>query len=265
MGLEGAENNEYLDTESNDTFNTEFVSEPNDYEDMKYNYDTAIVVLSGGIVEGYNDAPKIPSRARMRMFAAIDIYDKEVKEGKKPVIILSGGVPSPTEDDYTEASFMGYMLVTHYNIPVGDIIVEQYSYDTPTNAKYTNGILRELGFKEQGNVKLITNGFHLARSKELFEKYYGGEFEAIDAEKYLYENHPDRYMLPGDQMAHPYGLFARKFESSRKNKILKVIDTTLRYISKVGLGEMVLGELAKRSRMKKEITKQKKRLERQSK
>ena len=52
-------------------------------------------------------------------------------------------------------------------------------------------------------------------------------------------------------MAHPYGLFARKFESSLKNQIFKIIDTTLRYVSKVDLGEMVLGELAKRSRMEK--------------
>ena len=247
--------------EGSDTFNTEFVSEPNDYEDMKYNYDTAIVVLQGGIVPGY-EGPKIASRARIREQAGVIAYLEAKLRGENAVIILTGGVEL---DGYTEAALMKHNLVTKRGIPEEDIIVEEQSYDTPTNAIFTGDILTKLGFKEQGNVKLITNGFHLARSKELFEKYYGGKFEAINAEKYLYENRFDRYLLPGDQMAHPYGLFARKFESSRMNKILKVIDTTLRYISKVGLGEMVLGELAKRSRMKKEITKQKKRLERQSK
>jgi hypothetical protein len=245
MGYNGIECDKNL--EDRDTFNTEFVSEPNDYEDMKYDYDTAIVVLQGGIVPGY-EGPKISSRARIREQAGVIAYLEARLRGENAVMILTGGVEL---DGYTEAALMKHNLVTKRGIPEEDIIVEEQSYDTSTNAIFTGDILTKLGFKEQGNVKLITNGFHLARSKELFEKYYGGKFEAINAEKYLYENHFDRYLLPGDQMFHPYGLFARKFESSLKNQIFKIIDTTLRYVSKVDLGEMVLGELAKRSRMEK--------------
>lgn len=225
--------------------------EPNDSQDVKYKYDTAIVLLQGGIVPGY-EGSKIPYLPRMRMYTAIDIYDKEINEGKTPVIILSGGVPSPTEDDYTEASFMKHLLVTYYNVPEEDIIVEEQSHTTSTNAKYVGEILAEYGFREQGTVKLVTNDFHLSRSKMLFDKYYGGSFEAIGAEEYLFHL-PEDHKLRGDKESHPYALFARKFKDSLKNKKLFFIDSIiLKTMLKFPLGEWFLDRMAWRSRIKNE-------------
>lgn len=225
--------------------------EPRDLDDMRGEYDTAVIVLQEGSIEEGYEGSKISYHARMRMQAAMIAYLESRMRGEKPVIILSGGVPNPVDDEYTEASYMKHMLVTQCGFPEEDIVVEDKSHDTSTNAIYTREILSRLGFEEQGKVQLITNGYHLPRSKMLFEKYWGPSFDAIDAEEFLSHNRSDRYMLPGDRMPHPYGLFAKHYREMPKTKLLNFIDgVVLKTISKYPAGELLLRNMAK-SRLKK--------------
>ena len=63
--------------------------------------DTAIVVLQGGIVPGY-EGPKISSRARIREQAGVIAYLEAARlRGENAVMILTGGVEL---DGYTEAA-----------------------------------------------------------------------------------------------------------------------------------------------------------------
>jgi len=210
-----------------------------DYKDMQHKYDTAIVILQGGTEEGC-DGDKVVPRARLREQAGVIAYLDARLRGENAVIILSG----------RESAVMKDSLVNHRGIPEEDIILEIQSYTTATNALYTGQILTYLGLKDKGRVQLITNGFHLDRSIMHFNNYYGGNIEPINAEEYLSVNRPDRYLLPGDQMAHPYALFAKKFVGSSQNKIWEVMDNGLRIVEGNPTGKSLIDGIARKSRLK---------------
>ena len=200
-------------------------NEPRDLDDMRGKYDVAIIVLSG---------PDEDEEYR-EYAGALAHFEAELM-GRKAVIITAGSRSHLIKD----------RLVNERDIPEEDIVVENHSYDTSSNAIFTSEMLMRLGFEEQGDVLLITNGYHLPRSEMLFRRYWGSSFKPINAERFLYENRPDSYSLPGDTEPYPYGLDAKNHENELRTRILKFIDgVVFKTIYKYPAGELLMRSLAK--------------------
>ncbi len=220
-------------------------------EQLRGSFDEAIVVLQGGIGEGFNGTPRITKLPRIRQLAAVSTYYESLWQGGSPVIILSGGIEVGTKyGDYSEALLMKENLVNHYGVDESRVIVEDQSTDTSTNAVYCSEILEKLGFLENGNVKLITNKFHLDRSEMLFDRYYGKAFQAISAEDILI-NRGDGTRLPGDKFNRRYATYARRFLETKENKNLTKKDELLKLIYSTAIGTLMFKTLTEVIRKKK--------------
>lgn len=225
--------------------------ESKNIEQLKGSFDTAIVVLQGGIEEGYNGTAKIPKTARMREYAGIFAYNQSLEEGKSPVIILSGGAQVDDRNgSWSEASLMKRYMVEEYGVEDWRVIEEDLSIDTSTNAIQCSKILEKLGFLEKGEVKLITNEFHLDRSKMLFKRYYKGEVQPVAAENILIDS-GDRSKLPGDSFPRRYGGYANAFLRSNEHKDLSKKDRLLFLIYSTAIGTKLFKIIAEKTREKK--------------
>ncbi|NLB12354.1 YdcF family protein [Candidatus Dojkabacteria bacterium] len=198
----------------------------NNIEDLKGYFDTAIVVLQGGI----RDDGNLPVIAKMRMFAGIIEYHKALERGLSPVLILSGGATAyPNNEPIQETAVMKELMLK-YDVDSLRVIEETDSIDTISNAKYSSEILEKLGFLENGITLLITNEFHLQRSKNAFKRYYKGPLFPVSAEEIL-KSLGDRYRLPNDVLEKPYGKYAMKFIESIDNTRLGKKDNFIELFS----------------------------------
>jgi len=219
--------------------------ESNSVESLRGCFDEAIVVLQGGIVEGPDEGAKIPKLPRMRQIAAAFSFYDSLNQGKSPVIILSGGIVRETKDGVcSEASLMKKHMVESYGIEPWRIIEEDRSIDTSTNAKESAEILETLGFLESGAVKLITNAFHLDRSRMLFNRHYKGDITPVAAEDVLIDR-GDKSKLSGDSFHYRYGTYAKLFLETDENKYLTEKDKLLKAIYSTAIGTHLFTSLAR--------------------
>lgn len=222
----------------------------NDIESLRGCFDEAIVVLQGGIVKGPYGGAKISKLPRMRQFAAIASYYDALDQGKSPVIILSGGASINVEDGVCSETFlMKKHMVETYGIEPWRIIEEDRSIDTATNAECSAEILEILGFLENGRVKLITNAFHLDRSKMLFDRYYKGDITPVAAESVLIAR-GEKSRLPGDAFDYGYGEYAKLFLDTEENKRLERKDRLLKAIYSSVIGTKLVSSWAIMTREK---------------
>lgn len=132
-----------------------------------------IVVLGSGINEtskvsfseneSENGFPKYVALARL--IEAIKIYNKSVSlNGKKPKIILSGGVVF--KGHKPEADIYKNFLVS-MGINEKDIIVENMSRTTKENVKFSKKIIIENKFEK---IILVTSASHMKRASYSFER-----------------------------------------------------------------------------------------------
>lgn len=221
-------------------------------EHLKGEYDEAIVILGRGISPGYQNTGKTPWIGRLREIAGVISFYEGAKEGKSPIIIITGGLEdNDIEGPSTESSIMKEELMK-YQIPEDKIIIDEQAYDTSTNAQNVSEILKTLGFLEQGEVKLITDKFHLKRAKMLFGKNFSGDITSTDAEGVIIEFDKDneRYKLPGEKIKKPYREFVERFVKSPLYTKLMLQDFSLRQITKFSKGEKYLRKMAQNSRVK---------------
>lgn len=225
-------------------------------EHLKGEYDEAIVILTGTTSPAYDGGRKTHFIARLRQIAAVIMFYESVREGRSPIIITSGGFRNEdsTEDFIDMTQIMKKELVGWYEIPEDKIIIEGFSFDTSTNAKNISKVLDTLGFIDNGEVKVVTNQFHLKRSIHFFKRYYEGEISATSAEEIIitHDRENEKYLLPGDDVKRPYREFVRRFTNSFLNKKLALTDFVLMTISKMPKGEEFLTELAEYLRISKE-------------
>ena len=223
-------------------------------EHLKGVYDEAIVILGRGISSGYEGTGKTPWIGRLREIAGVITFYDSIRDGKSPVIIITGGLEDNNlEGPTTEASIMKEELLK-YEIPEDTIIMDEEAYETSTNAENVSKILDTLGFLEKGKVKLITNKFHLKRSDLLFKKYFSGEIEPTSAEKVIieFDEEEEKYKLPGDKIKKPYREFSKRFLNSFLNAKLTVTDYGLKQVTKSETGEAALRKIAKKLRLEEE-------------
>jgi uncharacterized SAM-binding protein YcdF (DUF218 family) len=123
-----------------------------------------IMVLGGGIsVRGI-----LPSWVEKRLEKAAEIY---ISSNISKILLSGKG-----RDDFPvpEARAMRDYLM-YKGIPEEDLLMEELSRDTIQNAFYSGLIhLRPLAVK---SVLIITNDFHIERSKIIFDYIWGDEFE----------------------------------------------------------------------------------------
>lgn len=182
-------------------------------EELRGNVNYAIVVLAGGITEGYKQEAKIPPLPRLRLDAAIMEYNDVLALGYSPVLILSGGA-TLKNGTMTEAEQMRKDLREKHNMDDARILTENNSIDTVTNAEESKKILEELGFLERdeyGHLKedkdgfpkivtLVTSDFHLPRSKRLFERHLGRKITPLSAEKLLIRKGEEVFMQKAEKL-----------------------------------------------------------------
>ena len=186
-------------------------------EHLRGTYDKAVVILCGGITEGYANTWRSNYMTRMRMIAgAMDYFNSEV-EMKSPVMIVSGGVIDTQKIgiDLSTSAIMAYELI-ELGVPYQNIILEQFSLDTSQNAQNTSKILNTLGFNEEGSVMLITNKFHLKRAEKSFRRIFQGNLESMSAEDIMIYFGEGK--LPGHRYNRRYGQFAERYLKSYTNK-----------------------------------------------
>ncbi|WP_036482853.1 YdcF family protein [Myxosarcina sp. GI1] len=123
----------------------------------------AIVVLGGATysVEPPRVMPEINQQGDRLLYAA-----KLYKDGKAPVIILSGGRIPWYGNPASEAADMATLLRL-MGVPQTAMILEPDSLNTYQNAIYTKKILTE---RKINQILLVTSAIHMPRSLAIFNK-----------------------------------------------------------------------------------------------
>lgn len=124
--------------------------------------DTAIVLGAG-----VNDNGSITHLSRTRVDKALSLY----RDGRVKKIIFSGGRTNPNSHN-SEAESM-YDYATGKGVTKSDIILETHARNTVENAYYTKLILEANHWRR--NI-VVTNGFHVIRTKYIFSKLFGREY-----------------------------------------------------------------------------------------
>lgn len=129
----------------------------------------AIVVLGGGVnppatQQRSNALRKVPDllSASDRVWFAAKLY----KEGKAPLIVLSGG-HDPQRYLYSEAEAMA-LFIQDLGVPTADILLEPRSLTTRENARLTAQLLKE---RRVHTILLVTSAWHMQRAHHLFKNH----------------------------------------------------------------------------------------------
>ena len=122
----------------------------------------AIVVLGGSTssVAYPRVLPDLNERGDRIVYAA-----KLYKDGKAPLILLSGGRINWFDNEESEAQDMTKLLEL-MGIPSAAIIQEGKSVNTHENAIFTQKILEEQGIE---TILLVTSAFHTPRALKIFQ------------------------------------------------------------------------------------------------
>ena len=147
---------------------------------VKNNSVHAVVVLSGGSVEGSANIP-IASSAYKRAMWGLMI----AKSQNLPLLFSGAGLKSYTEADAFLDSMKEIKELLHVDIPISSTLtlgsfslhVENRSLDTYQNAQFSKEAFEMIGI-DKPVIYLVTSAFHMKRSTTLY-KYFG--FEVIPA------------------------------------------------------------------------------------
>jgi uncharacterized SAM-binding protein YcdF (DUF218 family) len=126
----------------------------------------AIIVLGGGLQRmAGSGAAEIPLAAYGRVLEALDLYLQCKRAGKACSLLVSGG--DPLGAGVSEARVYGDALLK-VGVDPSDLVLERRSLNTWQNAQYCAAWLDE---HPQGQVLLVTSGFHLRRGVLYFAHF----------------------------------------------------------------------------------------------
>jgi uncharacterized SAM-binding protein YcdF (DUF218 family) len=111
------------------------------------------------------------------------------KQGKAPLVIISGGRVEWMESGAPEATDVKNMLVSEFGLPAAAIVEEPDSLNTYENAVNVKKILEQ---RQIQKILLVTSAFHMPRSMRIFRKL---NIEAIAA--------PSDYLAPQSLVEEP--------------------------------------------------------------
>ncbi|HSA83853.1 MAG TPA: YdcF family protein [Patescibacteria group bacterium] len=128
----------------------------------------ALIVLGRNILPGYNRRTLAAEESHLSPLSKINALAAGVMYSQKRanVLILSSG-HTMGRDFPSEAQAMKTFLLQHFtDIPEGNILLEETSFDTPSNAQEVKTMIADKGFTSLG---LLTDDLHLKRATSLFE------------------------------------------------------------------------------------------------
>jgi len=186
----------------------------------------AVIILGAGTrpdLEG--NITHLSFDSKLRVLAGGTI----ASQGKAESIILTGG-RTAGKDNPSEAEVMKVYLLKKFpelaNFPITDL---ESSYDTRGNAKE---VAEMLGDNIEGNILLITNGYHMLRAKRDFNKE-GLKVSEISAESIV------------SQRSEHHERLIEEYLQSYDVKKKEAIEIMLRGIDKIDSEGRLLTALAK--------------------
>lgn len=200
------------------------LSEETPEQEPKQFYEAA-VVLSCGFNPEKPDELDLDSKLRT---LAGGILATQGKIGK---LILSGGPIQAGSPPIAEA-MKSYLLEKFPELENFDVSLDLEAMDTEENASYSADLLRAQGKR---SAILITNKYHLARSKDAFARA-GIKTDTLSAEE-----------LVKSRSSH-HELLVRRYIKSPKYFKSSAIDIILRQIAKTESGRQMLNNLAHQTR-----------------
>ena len=85
-------------------------------------------------------------------------------------VVVTGG--KGDDEHKSEAQAMHDYLVEH-GFPTAQIILEDRAANTHENLIFSRDLLKDLGYNTEQEFLLVSNGFHLTRSRILWERVFG--------------------------------------------------------------------------------------------
>lgn len=128
--------------------------------DVEEDADTMIVL--GCMV--YEWGPSILLQDRLN--TALDYWE----DNPQVTIIVTGG--KGDDEHQSEAQAM-YDYLTARGIPGEQILMEDQATSTYENMLFSARLMEEKGLDTEGEIVVVSNGFHLTRSRILFERVFG--------------------------------------------------------------------------------------------
>ena len=184
----------------------------------------AIIVLGGGVPDTVNDPP-IYTKARCKYAAQVYQSIHSSNTSKRPKILaLSAGtahLPQLLSSDglpVWESTASASYLMKELNVPSGDVFVETTSYDTITNAFFARTNFCDIA--DWKNILIVTNEFHMMRTKYIFDWVMNAEHQVIDKTYHLH------YLSVPDEGLSKEALEARyEREQNSANNVKTVLAT----------------------------------------
>lgn len=124
--------------------------------------DSGIMIILGCQVKPWG--PSILLQDRLN--TALDY----LQEHPDMLIVVTGG--KGDDEHMSEAQAM-FQYLTLHGVPEEQIILEDRAENTVQNLKYTSTLLAEQGYDTTQEILVVSNGFHLARTRMLFERVWG--------------------------------------------------------------------------------------------
>ncbi len=121
-----------------------------------------LIVLCGGMT----DAGQVNVRSKIRCDAAVLIHHKF-----DFILTTTGRTYRRDEENISEARCLANYLIS-LGVPSSKIMCEEKSKDTFSNAFYSRVMLDEIGVTD---LTVLTNKFHMKRTRLLFGFVFGGE------------------------------------------------------------------------------------------
>lgn len=126
--------------------------------------DPEIMVILGCQVKSWG--PSILLQDRIDKAAAY------LKEHPKVIVVASGG--QGPDEHMTEAQAI-YDDLVKQGIDASRILREDRSHNTIQNLRYSMDLLEENGYDIDGDVVVVSNGFHLTRVRMLWSRIHGDD------------------------------------------------------------------------------------------
>jgi len=128
-----------------------------------------IIVLTSWMKEDakFSSGWKSDLPAHIRVAAAAKIY--HAIEGEKPYFLITGG-RTYGDSRPSLSRILGEEAVRKYGISRDKLLLEEASKDTTENAEFSKDLLNRNNLTPQGML-VVTSGYHLNRSKEVFNMY----------------------------------------------------------------------------------------------
>lgn len=160
-----------------------------------------ILVLSAGLVERGGNVIDLDPFSRARVEAGVALW----RAGVAPSILMSGG-PSASLDEHVGERMK--LVAVELGVPEEAVFVEGLASSTFENARFTMAVAAEEGWT---TAVIVTDDFHLARARALFEFWRPGRsFEIVGlapasgraAAPFIVAS----WMLLRETLAYPYNL-----------------------------------------------------------